>query len=142
MFVGGIVLFVLVQVAQSPGDRDTVGSVGNLLVDVPFLASPILGALVASKRPENPIGWICLVSGPCWMSFALGDASNAYERATTGKVTSSVTLDALTQGSWVPPVGLLGIYMILLFPDGWFPRTRSHLAMTGLRSPRAGSQER
>ena len=55
------------------------------------------------------MNWICLVSGPSWMSFALGDASNAYERATTGKVTSSVTLDAQTQGSWVPPVGLLGI---------------------------------
>ena len=72
---------------------------------MPFLAFPIVGALVASKRPENPIGWICLVSGLFSMSFALGDASNAYERATTGEVTSSVTLDALTQGSWVPPVG-------------------------------------
>jgi hypothetical protein len=58
------------------------------------------------------------------MAFALGDASNAYERATTGKVTYSVTLDALTQGTWVPPVGLLGIYMILLFPYGRLPSRR------------------
>src|SRR5215211_5951031 len=124
MFVGSIVLFVLIRVAQSPGDQDTIDSVSNLLVYVPFLTFPIVGALVASKRPENPIGWICLVSGLFWMSFALGDASNAYERATTGMVTSSVTLDALTQGTWVPPVGLLGIYMILLFPDGRLPSRR------------------
>src|SRR5215210_863866 len=124
MFVGSIVLLILVQVAQSPGDRSTVGSIGNLLVYVPFLAFPIVGALVASKRPENPIGWICLVSGLFWMSFALEDTSNAYELATTGKVTSSVTLDALTQGGWAPPVGLLGIYMILLFPDGRLPSRR------------------
>jgi hypothetical protein len=32
-----------------------------------------------------------------------------------------VTIDALTQWTWVPPVGLLGIYMILLFPDGRLP---------------------
>jgi len=36
-----------------------------------------------------------------------------------------VTLDALLQQvSWVPPVGLLGIYMILLFPDGRLPSRR------------------
>src|SRR5215218_11112366 len=35
-----------------------------------------------------------------------------------------VMIDALLQWTWVPPVGLLGIYMILLFPDGRLP-TRS-----------------
>ena len=124
MFVGSIVLFVLVRVAQSPDDKTTVDYVSKLFVYVPFLAFPIVGALVASKRPGNAIGWICLVSGLFWMSFALEDASNAYELATTGTVTSSVTLDALTQGLWVPPVGLLGIYMILLFPDGRLPSRR------------------
>jgi hypothetical protein len=124
MFVGSIVLFILIQVAQSPGDRVTGDSVSEVLIYVPFLAFPIVGALVASKRPENPIGWICLVSGLFWMSFVLGDVSNAYERATTGAVTSSVRLDALTQGTWVPPVGLLGIFIILLFPDGRLPSRR------------------
>jgi hypothetical protein len=33
-------------------------------------------------------------------------------------------IDALTQWLWVPPVGLLGIYMILLFPDGKLPSRR------------------
>jgi hypothetical protein len=124
MFVGSIVLFILVQVAQSPGDQGTATPLSGLLAYVPFLAFPIVGALVASKRPENPIGWICLMSGLFWMYFALGDVSNAYERATTGTVTSSVKLDALTQAIWVPPVGLLGIYMILLFPDGRLPSRR------------------
>jgi hypothetical protein len=85
------------------------------------LAFPIVGALTASKRPRNPIGWICLVTGLFWMSFALGDVSDAYELARTGTARSSVTLDALFQASWVVPVGLLGIYTILLFPDGKLP---------------------
>jgi len=121
MFAGSIVLFVLVRVAQSTGDGTTVDYVSKLLVYVPFLAFPIVGALVASRHPGNAIGWICLVSGLFWMQFALGDASRAYELATTGAVTSSFKVDALTQGLWVPPVGLLGIYMILLFPDGKLP---------------------
>jgi hypothetical protein len=124
MFVGSMVLFVLVRVARSAGEQVTATSLSDLLVLVPFLAFPIVGALVASKRPENPLGWIYLVSGLFWMAFALGEASNAYERATTGSVTSSVKLDALIQGIWVPPVGLLGIYMILLFPDGRLPSRR------------------
>src|SRR5215211_3543442 len=41
-----------------------------------------------------------------------------------GSVSAPVMLDALTEWIWVPPVGLLGIYMILLFPDGKLPSRR------------------
>jgi hypothetical protein len=98
MLLGSIELFILVRFAQFQGDHGTA-PLSGLLIYVPFLAFPIVGALATSRRPENPIGWICLVAGLFWMSFALGDASNAYERATTGTVTSSVKLDALTQGT-------------------------------------------
>src|SRR3712207_4860085 len=37
---------------------------------------------------------------------------------------NTVVIDALTQWIWVPPVGLLGIYLILLFPDGKLPSRR------------------
>jgi len=39
-------------------------------------------------------------------------------------VPSPVVIDVLFQWIWVPPVGLLGIYMILLFPDGKLPSRR------------------
>jgi hypothetical protein len=58
------------------------------------------------------------------MFIFLAAASDDYELARTVTLTSSVTLDALTQWIWVPPVGLLGIYMILLFPDGRLPSRR------------------
>ena len=115
--------FLALNVAD-PVKRVSIGDIGGLLVYFPFLAFPIVGALIASKRPRNPIGWICLVTGLFWMNFALGDASNAYELARTGAVTSSVTLDALTQASWVVPVGLLGVYTVVLFPDGRLPSRR------------------
>jgi hypothetical protein len=101
------------------------GLSGDFLIFVPFLAFPVVGALIASKRPENSLGWICLAAGLFWMLIVLGEGSDAYWRATDpGWARSMVTLDALTFWSWVPPVGLLGIYMILLFPDGKLPSRR------------------
>jgi hypothetical protein len=123
MFVVSVVLYVLVRSAQEvPSSLDALA---DLLVFVPFLAFPIVGALIASKRPDNPIGWICLVAGLFWMFIVLGQSSDAFWLATeAAPIPHSVAIDALTQWTWVPPVGLLGIYMILLFPDGRLPSRR------------------
>src|SRR5215218_5321719 len=106
MFVAGVALTIL-SLSGAPDTRpsSTWGTVGGLLIFVPFLAFPLVGALIASKRPHNPIGWICLTAGLFWMLiFSVPAGSGPYP----------VTLDALLQQvSWVPPVGLLGIYMIL-----------------------------
>jgi hypothetical protein len=91
---------------------------------VPFLAFPVVGALIASKRPENPIGWICLIVGLFWMIFGMEEGIGAYASARFGQVRPPLTIEALNQGIWALPVGLLGIYMILLFPDGKLPSRR------------------
>jgi len=116
MFVAGVTI-TLLSLAGATDTRpsSTWGTVGDLLIFVPFLAFPPVGALIASKRPHNPIGWICLTAGLFWMLLASVPA---------GSGPYPVTLDALTQWLWVPPVGLLGIYMILLFPDGKLPSRR------------------
>jgi hypothetical protein len=123
IFVVSVVLYVVARSAQEvPSSLDALA---DLLVFVPFLAFPIVGALIASKRPDNPIGWICLVAGLFWMFIVLGQSSDAFWLATeAAPIPHSVAIDALTQWTWVPPVGLLGIYMILLFPDGRLPSRR------------------
>jgi hypothetical protein len=113
MFLASVVLYVLAhssQEAPSTGD-----ALRTLLLFVPFLVFPIVGALIASRHPKNPVGWICLAVGLFWMLIAVGDQ---YEAENT------VVIDALTQATWVPPIGLLGIYLILLFPDGKLPSRR------------------
>jgi len=116
MFVAGVAL-TLLSLSGVPDTRpaSTWGAVGDLLVLVPFLAFPLVGALIASKRSHNPIGWICLTVGLFWMFLA---------SVPVGSGPYPVTSYALSQGLWVPPVGLLGIYMILLFPDGKLPSRR------------------
>ena len=83
----------------------------------------MVGALIASRRPENPIGWICLVAGLFWTLIVLDGQYIAYALATTGVVPLPAAV-ALNQWAWVPPVGLLSIYLILFFPDGRLPSRR------------------
>ena len=115
MFVASVVVYVLARSSQEA--PTTGGALSNLLIYVPFLAFPLVGALIASRHPRNPVGWICLAIGLFWTLIFLGDSI-------PGSGPYPVTLDALTQAIWVPPVGLLGIYLILLFPDGKLPSRR------------------
>jgi hypothetical protein len=122
MFVASGVLYVLAEAAQATRDWVTVGTVSET---VTFLAFPIVGALVASRRPENPIGWICLANGLLWMLLSVSDGYSVYGVARPGSVPFPVAVGTLSnQWLWVPTVGLLGIYLILLFPDGKLPSKR------------------
>ncbi|MGH3340840.1 MAG: hypothetical protein ACRDPL_18685, partial [Propionibacteriaceae bacterium] len=60
MYAAGFVFAFLTLGVADPVEQSSSGGIGGLLVYLPFLAFPIVGALIASKRPENPIGWICL----------------------------------------------------------------------------------
>jgi hypothetical protein len=118
MFVAAVALTISsLYLAPATQPSSTGGALGDLLLFVPFLAFPLVGALIASKRPTNPIGWICLAAGLFWMLIVLDDSI-------PGAGPYPVWIDALIQWLWVPPVGLLGIYMILLFPDGKLPSRR------------------
>jgi hypothetical protein len=115
MFLASVVLHVLAHSSQdAPSAGDTLS---ELLIFLSFLAFPLVGALIASRHPKNPVGWICLAVGLFWTLIFLGDSI-------PGSGPYPVTIAALTQAIWIPPVGLLGIYLILLFPDGKLPSRR------------------
>jgi hypothetical protein len=126
MFVVSVALYVLARAAQAEAPSSSVASrtVIDQLVSVPILAFPIVGALIASRRPHNPIGWICLADGILWMFLAIIDLYGVYGLARPGSVPFPVVIYALGQWLWVPTVGLLAIYLALLFPDGRLPSRR------------------
>ena len=125
MFVASVALYVLAKSAQSPGTWITVVNVSDTLGYVAFLAFPLVGALIASRRPHNPIGWICLADGLLWMLLGISDSYSVYGVARPGSVPFPVAIGTLgNQWLWVPTVGLLGIYLLLLFPDGRLPSRR------------------
>jgi hypothetical protein len=72
MFLASVVLHVLARSSQE--GPSTSGALSELLIYVPFLAFPIVGALIASRHPRNPVGWICLAIGLFWMETFLEDS--------------------------------------------------------------------
>jgi hypothetical protein len=98
MFVASVAL-TLVSLSGAPDTQpsSTWDTVGGLLVFVPFLAFPMVGALIASRRPTTH-GWICLAAGLLWMHIVLeSSVPSDFEPY-------PVTIDALTQWTWVPPL--------------------------------------
>src|SRR5215218_1214021 len=124
MFVASFVLYFLLRAHQVPGSRGADLSVGALLGGGLFLIFPLVGALIASRRPDNAIGWICLAVGLLWMLIGVSDVYGVYGVAQPGSVPFPVVVAGINNWLWVPAVGLLETYLLLLFPDGRLPSRR------------------
>ena len=125
MFLASVALwFLLVRSVQVSGNLGGDLPVVVLMLYLPFLAFPIVGALIASGRPENPIGWILLADGLLWMCISVTDFYGVYGLALPGSVPFPLVMAGLNNWLWVPAVGLFGTYLLLLFPDGRLPSRR------------------
>jgi hypothetical protein len=128
MFLASVALwFLLVRSVQLSGSLGADLTVAGLLLYLPFLAFPIVGAFIASARPENPIGWILLADGLLWMCISVTDFYGLYGLAVPGSVPFPLVMAGLNNWLWVPAVGLFGTYLLLLFPDGRLPSGRWRL---------------
>jgi signal transduction histidine kinase len=84
-----------------------------------------LGALLASRRPANPIGWIFIATGVMFGVAGLADQYSKYGLVTNpGSVPGAAIAVWLGRWIWVPASGFLLIYPLLLFPDGRLPSRR------------------
>jgi hypothetical protein len=124
MFVANVPLYILIRPAHVPSSWDVNLTVGNLLGGVLFLIFPLVGALISSRRPRNPIGWILLADGLLWMLTGMMDYYGVYGVARPGSVPFPVIVAGINNVMWVPAVGVLGTYVFLLFPDGRLPSRR------------------
>ena len=124
MFVASVPLLVLARSAHIPSSWEANLTVGDLLGGLIFLVFPLVGALIASRRPRNAIGWILLAEGLLWMFLGMTDYYGLYGVASPGSVPFPVGVAAVNNFMWVPAVGLLGTYVFLLFPDGRLPSRR------------------
>jgi hypothetical protein len=86
---------------------------------------PVVGALIATHRPRNPIGWIFCTVGvsQSLVTFTYEYGTNAL-RAAPGVAPGGPLAIWLAQWIWAPGIGLLLTFVPLLFPDGRLPSRR------------------
>ena len=90
LLVANVPLYILIRSTHVPSSRDVNLTVGNLLGGVLFLVFPLVGVLIASRRPRNPSGWILLADGLLWMLTGLMDYYGIYGVARSGSVSFPV----------------------------------------------------
>ena len=85
----------------------------------------VVGALIASHRPENPIGWIFLAEGFCYGLLIAADEYATYALLTNpGSLPLGAEASWLAEWIWAPGLGLSLVFLPLLFPDGRPPSRR------------------
>jgi hypothetical protein len=89
------------------------------LVLTPALAGfAVVGALVASREPRNALGWLLLAFS---LVFALANAIEGYVVTADEPAPALMWVDDWIASIWI---GIVGIWVPLLFPDGRLPSPR------------------
>jgi hypothetical protein len=96
---------------------------GQAIFAVGFIGTPILGALVVSRLPENPYGWVWLAFGLSFALFIFAHAYTAYAVANPGTLLAPGLARRVGTIGWVVSLVLLP-FLLLLFPTGRPPTRR------------------
>jgi hypothetical protein len=89
------------------------------------MSFPLVGAVIATHRPRNPLGWMFLVIGLCQGLVVFGYEYASYVfRTAPGAAPGGELAIWASQWAWAPGLGLLLTYVPLLFPDGRLPSPR------------------
>jgi hypothetical protein len=108
-----------------PPDSGEVTWAGSLTFAIMIAAFAALGAVLASRRPRNPIGWI-LCASALFLAFT-ELARNWYVHtliAEPGALPLASGLMWAANWSWIPGFMPLLTLLLLLFPDGSPPSRR------------------
>jgi hypothetical protein len=118
------VLYLAIAIAtlvfQSANDpMSLLPTIFNALV---FFAFATVGALIASRRPQNPIGWLLCVGTLLYAAGVLGLQYAIYTLVTfRGALPAPDWMGVL--GIWLRGIGfsVLVTFVVLLFPNGHLP---------------------
>src|SRR5919107_4530485 len=89
-----------------------------------IVGAPILGGLIASRRPRNPYGWLWLGFGLGFALQHLGASYSAYARVVEpGTLVAPLTISHVLELGG--PLALaFAPFLLLLFPTGRLPSRR------------------
>jgi hypothetical protein len=85
----------------------------------------VVGTLIVSHRPENLVGWIFCAAALIQALSAVGVEYGTYALVTRpGSLPFGEVASWLAEWIWAPGLGLILVFLPLLFPDGRPPSRR------------------
>jgi signal transduction histidine kinase len=111
----GVIFQVLVHTTILPAPSNASDVTGGLVVIAIEIGVATLGALIVSRQPRNPIGWIFVAVG---FLLGLNLVGDAYATQASGSLPSAPV------GAWFANLGEgpwgfgIFVYVFLLFPKG------------------------
>ena len=120
----GLVTAPLVALAGSDDDAGVDPPI--LIAFVIFvLGFTTVGALIVSRHPSNPVGWLCVAAAVVYVSAGLADTFvNGYPETARNSGAIVRFLIAVGESLWAVGLGLGATLLVLLFPDGRLPSPR------------------
>ncbi len=90
-----------------------------------FFLFPVIGYILAIRRPDNAVSWVMLGVGVSLGVSALMSsyASYAIHGGVGGRELGAI-LESFTQPMWIPVVAIPVTFLLLLFPEGHLPSPR------------------
>ena len=122
LLLGGLPLTYLGRHVATAG---RMWSFPDVFEELTFVAVPVVGFVLASRRPANKIGWIILAAG---LLLGLGFFSKGYGwygliAARPRPMPGARAAEWLVNWIWIVPAGALAL-VLLLFPAGRLPSRR------------------
>ena len=132
VFALSVALFAmsgLAEIADPARIEQSAWTVSNAVAQVAlvvaFASFSVVGLLVVRRQPESTIGWLSLLIGLLWAATVSTEEYARFGLEThPGSLPAPILVAALGVWLWVPAVGLMGTFLILLFPDGRLPSPR------------------
>ncbi len=127
-----IVLLLGVVLVLAAPDSSVNASWGSplILAEAAFtlmtFSFPTVGLLIVHRQPRNRMGWLLLLG--VGMAISLPALLDYYAALgltiRPGLVPGAAAAAGLVESSWVWMIGAVGVFVILLFPDGRLPSPR------------------
>ncbi len=111
--------FIALALTYAIGVATTIPSHAVDPFGISTFAFPLVGILILTRQPRNVIGWILLAIGAIWGAGGILSAYGEYGlRTHPGSIPGADVAVALSSPLWAPAIGVMGVYLLLLFPDG------------------------
>jgi signal transduction histidine kinase len=119
----GNVLISILNANLTGGGVFSEGPLSDLAFVAGFATFPIIGYVLATRQPDNAIGWVMLAMG-LFMGLPIGSYAIYAIHGGPGGRDLGLVLQALDQPGWIPVVAIPATFLLLLFPDGHLPSPR------------------